>query len=448
MADLLGPEAGITRDALDGWQPRAKEMVARFKRARERGGAAFADLAYKREELSRINELAGRVRSEYKNFVHLGIGGSSLGPKALHLALNSPCHNLLSPESRAGAPRIFFAENVDPDTLTALVDVLEPAETFINVVSKSGGTVETVSQFLYFRHWLKKHLPGEDVSRHLAIITDAQKGELRRFADQEGITSFAVPPGVEGRYSVLSPVGLFPAAVMGIDIDQLLQGAASVDPVVCCEQLWENMALMAAVLFYLYRQERGKSQLVIMPYSDRLYAFGQWFRQLWAESLGKNGRGTTPVLALGTVDQHSQFQLYLEGPRDKLILFIKVGSFPARPRVPSGQGVEGFDYLKGRGFDELLDQEQKATELALAQGQCGSCSLTVPELNAHGMGQLIFVLEMVAVYAGMLYQVNPFDQPGVEKLKRILYGLMGRPGYRAEGEEVSPRDKKPGRYVI
>lgn len=449
MSSALGPEEGITAEELKALAPEAEKVQSCFKEARSRGEIPFADLPYQGDQLPFIKGLAEKVRGRCDDFVHLGIGGSSLGPKALHQALNHPWHNALPRERRAGAPRAYFVENIDATTMAGLKEVVEPAGAFFNVVSKSGATVETLAQFLYFRHWLREELGDPAYLQHLAMTTDPARGALRKIAERDGISCLDVPAGVEGRYSVLSPVGLFPAAVLGIDIDQLLQGAAFMDSLLSSASLEEDPAFMMATLLYLEARLKGKGQLVVMPYGDGLYALGQWFRQLWAESLGKNGQGTTPVLALGTVDQHSQFQLYIAGPKDKVILFIQVERFPRELPVPQEEKeIEEMAYLGGQTLNQISRWEKEATALALARAGRPNCTLLLPEVTPFVLGQLFFFLEVMTVLAGGLFGVNPYDQPGVEELKRILYGLMGRAGYTRQAQGISPRIYRDNRFVL
>jgi glucose-6-phosphate isomerase len=289
------------------------------------------------------------------------------------------------------------------------------------------------------------------------VTTDPEKGRLREIAEREDYLTFPVPAGVGGRFSVLTPVGLLPAAIAGIDIFMLLAGARDMDGRCRISNLWKNPAYLSAVLYYLADTKKGKPIAVMMPYADALYGVADWFRQLWAESLGKRtdldgnivSTGQTPVRALGATDQHSQLQLYMEGSNNKLITFLAVERFHKKISMPeSFADVEGVGYLGGRSLNELIAVEQKTTELALTRNKRPNLSIIVPEVNAFTLGQLLFMLEVQTVFAGGLYHINPLDQPGVEEGKQFAYGLMGRKGFEHKAKEFAERPEKSEKYII
>jgi glucose-6-phosphate isomerase len=399
---------------------------------------------------------AREVRTRFKNFVVLGIGGSALGTVALQNALLHPYYNQL-PDDRRGGPRLYVLDNIDPDWLGSLLDVLDPAETCFNVITKSGDTAETVSQFLWVRGLLIERLGTARYAEHVIATTDADKGSLRPLVRQEGFTSFVVPDGVGGRFSVLCPVGLLPAAAIGIDAVELLAGAAYADSLSQVANLWQNAALMYAVTQYLaYR--RGKPLSVMMPYHQGLRTLADWYAQLWAESLGKEhdrkgnvvNVGPTPIKTLGVTDQHSQVQLYIAGPRDKVFTFITVGKFAEEIEIPSWHtGQSAVDYLGGHTFNELLAAEAEGTALALADAGQPNATFRLPEVNAFTVGQLLYTLEVATAISGELYNVNAFDQPGVEGGKVRAYALLGRPGYETKRQEIEARrDRRKAGYAI
>ena len=454
MTEFIGPH-GIRDEDLASIGGQCEGVRARLKDARKQGLLPFLDLPHERGWVDEINRLAGRVREGYEDFILLGIGGSNLGAMALYKALAHPYHNLLPKEERGG-PRIFFMENVDPEGIAGLLKVVDLDRAFINVVSKSGATVETAAHFLYLLRKVKERL-GRGWRERFVITTDPKRGPLREIVEREGLMNFPIPEGVEGRYSVLSPVGLFPGAVMGIDIDALLRGAAFMDRQSEEAELWEDPACVMASLLYLTDIRRGKKVLVMMPYADALQGLGLWFRQLWAESVGKghtlDGKeahtGTTPIVALGTTDQHSQLQLYLEGPNDKLIIFLAVENFRAQVGIPEEEGgVEGIGYLGGHTFNQLIKLEREVTELALVKAGRPSMTIAFPEINPFTIGQFIYLMEVTTAIACGLYNVNPYDQPGVEEGKRFIYAIMGRKGYEAKGEEWLSRRKKEARFIL
>lgn len=443
MADNIGAERGIRADALAALHQPTRELHARIKQRREQGELPFFDLPGDSGTLDSILELSEQLRHRFDTLVVLGIGGSALGTSALFRALRPLGHNLLDPGARCGLPRLFVLDNVDPDGFSAHLDLCDPARTCFLVISKSGSTVETNAQFMVARHWLEQAV-GAGFREHFVLITDPENGGLRAMADGYGYRSCAIPSKVGGRFTALTPVSLLPLACVGVDIRALLQGAADFAPRVCHAELETNPAYLNAALNYLaYGQ--GLRTCVMMPYSDRLRDLADWFRQLWAESLGKkydlqgNLRhiGPTPVNALGTTDQHSQVQLYLEGPADKLVTFITVEQFDRDLTIPAHPDSSGLDYLAGHSMGELIRMEQLATAAALSKNQRPHCTLSIPRVSAETLGALIYLFEVQTLFAGALFDINPLDQPAVEEGKNFTYALMGRAGYEEQGREFA-----------
>jgi len=394
-----------------------------------------------------------------ENLVVFGIGGSALGNIALQAALNPPTHNLLPADKRHG-PRLFVIDNVDPANFGSVIDCCLATDpklehTVFNVVSKSGETAETAAQFMVVRDLLRKH--GRKGPEHIVAVTDPAKGTMRKICDAEGYATLPVPDGVGGRFSVLSPVGLFSAAMCGIDIDALLEGAASMDGPTCREQLDQNPAAMLAFLLVELGTSKGKTNHVMMPYANALYLMADWYRQLWAESLGKKTdlaggtvyAGFTPVKALGTTDQHSQVQLYREGPNDKVVMFLEVADFGPHQglTIPKGLGVEALGYLEGRTMAELLTAEKRATEYALLESQRPNLTIRFPKIDAFHIGQFIYLWEMVTAYAGVLLNIDAYDQPAVELGKQATFGLMGRAGFEKHLKAVNAALAPHGRVI-
>ncbi len=407
-----------------------------FEGRRAAGEAGFAGLGGRSDLAEACVEAAGEIRSDASDFVHLGIGGSALGPRALVSALAHPRYNLLDRRQRGG-PRIFFLENVDPDSLASLQEVIDPARTWVHVVSKSGGTVETVSQWLVMRAWLAAGAGEESVRRRVLFTTDPEKGYLRRLARAEGIRTLEIPPNVGGRFSALTPVGLLPLAVAGVDPRGILQGARAMTEACASAEIGENPALRLAAALHALHTRRQKEIHVLMAYADSLADTAEWFRQLWAESLGKSrdreGRATaagpTPVKAVGAIDQHSQLQLYLEGPENKAILFLGVKRF--REAVPIPHDPAGHPetaYLGGHEIGEILQVERRSTEEALSRHGRPSGTLLLEALSPAPLGALYQLLGLATAYAGELYGIDAFDQPAVELGKRIAHGALTRAG--------------------
>ncbi|PLX78080.1 MAG: glucose-6-phosphate isomerase, partial [Desulfuromonas sp.] len=344
---------------------------------------------------------------------------------------------------RGGLPRLFVLDNVDPDGIFAYLDLCDPSRTVFLVISKSGSTVETSCQFMVARHWVAEAV-GSSYREHFVLITDPVKGALRTMADAHGYRSCVIPAGVGGRFSVFTPVGLLPLACVGVDIRRLLQGAAAFAPRVCHDDLETNPAYLNAALHYL-AYGKGLRTCVMMPYSDRLRDLADWFRQLWAESLGKKydlkGNichiGPTPINALGTTDQHSQVQLYMEGPCDKMVTFLTVDRFDRDIKIPRHPDGSELDYLAEHSLGELIHMEQLATAAALTKNRRPHCTLRIPQVSAEIMGALIYLFEVQTLFAGGLFGVNPLDQPGVEEGKNFTYALMGRSGFEAQGREYA-----------
>ena len=442
MADAIGPEYGITDEELGGLSAQAKAYHEKIRSRRKSGDLAFYELPYQDESLAEIVSFANQLQGTFDDLVVLGIGGSALGTAAIFNAL-CPGHNLRSKTDRNGLPRLFVLDNVDPDGFAASLSLCEPARTCFLVISKSGSTVETTGQFLVARQWVEAAV-GDSFRDHFVMITDPQNGALRELAEREGYRSFAIPSGVGGRFSVFTPVGLLPLACAGVDVSSLLRGAAEFSEHVCAAELEKNPAYLNAALQYLaYR--KGLRISVLMPYSDRLRDIADWFRQLWAESLGKKYAtdgsvlhvGPTPVNALGSTDQHSQVQLYVEGPFDKVVTFIRVETFDQDLPFPAYASSPQMSYLAGHTMGELLRVEQQATAAALVKNRRSNCTITVPEVNAASLGRLLYMFEVQTLFAGYLFGVNPLDQPGVEEGKHFTYALMGRQDYIEKAEEYA-----------
>ncbi|NNF38634.1 MAG: glucose-6-phosphate isomerase [Gemmatimonadetes bacterium] len=438
LAAAVGP-SGIDPDRLeeDGDLQRrfesALETVAAWK---EEGRLGFLDLPYARDTSRRVAELAESFGQWFEDVVVLGIGGSGLGAIALREALLGPGWNERDDEERGYYPRLHVLDNPDPTTVDALLGRLDLRKTLFVVISKSGSTAETMAQYLVARERVGLVVDPESLRGHFLFITDPEKGVLRTIADAEGIPTLPVPDNVGGRFSVLSPVGLLPAAVCGIDIEALLDGAADMEARCRGTKLSENPAGALATVLHAADTELNRPIHVLMAYADRLSAFTLWFQQLWAESLGKMREdgpvGPTPLPAVGATDQHAQVQLFMEGPQDKIVVFLAVDPPAEDVTIPDLHPAEGaLAYLAGHTLGELLDAERRATTEALRRGGRPSLTLELGSADARTIGALIMLFELATVQAGAMYGVDPLDQPGVELGKQLTYGLMGRAGYDA-----------------
>jgi glucose-6-phosphate isomerase len=436
---------------------RAEEAFARalavFDERRGRGELGFLDLPSGHEMTAQIRRFADGAGQAFSDVVVLGIGGSALGPIALRSALRSVRWNELGDEARDYFPRLHVLENVDPPTIAELLDRIELGRTLFLIVSKSGGTAETMAQYLVVRGRLIDTL-GDDFRRHLVFITDPEKGALRKIAREESVATLSIPSNVGGRFSVLSAVGMLPAALIGIDIAAFLRGAGDMAERCANRALRQNPAGVFAVLQWLADTQHGLRNHVLMPYSDNLRDVGAWFAQIWAESLGKvkpdgTNVGPTPVPALGATDQHSQVQLYMEGPLDKTVTFIAVENRSVDLKIPKLHGdVAELGYLGGHSLGELLDIERRATAGALARNGRPNMTLSLDTIDAANVGGIFMMFGIATVLAGALYDVNPLDQPGVELGKRYTYAMLGRPDARDARQEWDALPKPDSRWVV
>lgn len=452
MREHIGDDSGISPEDITSFQEEVTAIHENLSEKRKKKEIAFFDLPY--EGTSTIRHMAEDIAGKYDNFLLLGIGGSSLGPVSIHNALHSAFYNQDESE-RKGRPRMYFLDNVDPDETASFLKILDMKKTAVAVITKSGSTAETMSGFLVFLEAIKKSAGSIDPSQIIAI-TDPISGILRNIAENEGYRSLEISPGVGGRFSVLTPVGLLSAAVSGIDIDEMLAGAAHMDKRCSSPDVWQNPAYLKGVLEYLFATRQGRNISVMMAYSEALGSMIEWFVQLWAESLGKKYRldgttaysGQTPVKAVGATDQHSQIQLYMEGPHDKIITFLRVGNFNNEVTIPTAfTEIEGVRYLGGHTMNELINAEQRATEVALAKAGRPNCRIDIPSITPFAIGQLFYMFEVQTAFSGGLYKINPFDQPGVEEGKRLTFGMMGRKGFEAKKKEIEGL-KINSRYVI
>ncbi|MGI6235924.1 MAG: glucose-6-phosphate isomerase [Candidatus Excrementavichristensenella sp.] len=456
MDDIIGAR-GIPRSALEELIPALEEAHESVQGKRGTGMQGWMDLPTGQEDVVRdIEATAKAVRERFDAFVVLGIGGSALGPAAVHQALCHLHYNEL-PKEKRGGPRLYIEDNIDPERMAALLDVIDPATTCFNVITKSGGTAETMSQYLIVLDLLKKTV-GEKYKEHIITTTSRTTGHLIKIAQREGYKTFYIPDGVGGRFSELSPVGLLAAAVCGIDIRGMLEGAAAMDARCLSGNVWENPALLQAGLMYI-GMDRGASISVMMPYADSLKLMSDWYAQLWAESLGKNltlsgqrvNLGQTPVKTLGVTDQHSQLQLYTEGPYDKILTFLKVENFRATTHIPHGvDDIPTIAFLGGKTHNQLIEAERQGTEYALYRAGRMSQTITLPEVNAHTVGQLLYFFMMATAYTGALMNIDTFNQPGVEESKVAAYAVMGFESeqHSAKREEMKNKPAGKDRYVL
>ncbi len=457
MSAFLGKK-GITDAELRSLKGRAEqafEYVA-SNRGKDELFMGWTELPYNQDEIvADIIATAKNVRKKFKYFVVLGIGGSALGPIMAFNALKHLRYNELPPKKRGG-PKFYVEDNIDPVRMQSLLDVIVPEETCFNVISKSGATSETMAQFLIIADILQN--AGVNLSENMIFTTDSERGNLMKIDEKFGgkFKKYVLPDGVGGRFSELCPVGLLPAAVVGIDIKGMLAGAAYMDSLCSKPSIAKNPALACAALQYLTMLQ-GKNINVLMPYSDNLKLVADWYCQLWAESLGKAvdysgntvNSGTTPVKSLGVTDQHSQVQLYIEGPYDKVITFISVDKYACEMPISHGfDDVPDVGFLGGHSLQELIQAENKATAYALMKAGRMNYTIRMPEVNAFTLGQLLFMLEMQTAYTGALLNINTFNQPGVENGKKATFALLGKRGYEAQRKELDEAPAPEEKYYV
>ncbi|MCK4752655.1 MAG: glucose-6-phosphate isomerase [Planctomycetes bacterium] len=455
-AEIIGTEHGITTEQLDNIAEETTPIITQINTERKDGKTPYRDLPYKKETVEQVKELAEQLKDKCENLVVLGIGGSALGNIALQTALNPFMHNL--DQNQRPGPRLFVLDNVDPDQLSSFLDwvVDKLDKTIFNVISKSGRTAETASQFLIIRKLLIDTLGPENLKNQIVATTDPKQGTLRNIADDLKLKTLEVPDGVGGRFSVLSAVGLFSAAMCGIDIDQLLAGAADMDKRVSSEDFFKNPAAINAAINYHY-YNRDKKISVMMPYSYALKDLSDWYRQLWAESLGKTkdlsgnvvNVGPTPVKALGTTDQHSQVQLYREGPNDKLYTFLQVKNPNTKLEIgPAPENAPELAFLAGSELGNLLNSEKTATEFALLKDKRPCLTVLFDKVNPYTIGQFIYLYEVTTSFAGAMFNINTYDQPAVELGKDATFALMGKDGYEQLAKQIQPVTKIEDKFLV
>lgn len=423
----------LTEDSVSCHTQRTPRLAARLAREVGAGELPFLSMPYRKELEDQLTKLELKLR-EFSHMLVLGIGGSALGARALQRAFapgqDGPCHD---------GPWLWIADNVCPVTFEAWLGKLPPEKTVVVCISKSGGTIETLAQYFLVRQWLRAAL-GDAWRRHMMVVTDKNKGYLRQEADSEGLTALEVPDHLGGRYSALSSVGMVPAAFLGMNWRNLLDGAAEVARPLASGR--EDVgALESHPSFALARwchalELAGYSQLIFFSYIPLWATFGPWFAQLWAESLGKEGKGTMPLSATGVTDQHSIQQMFLDGPRDKGCLFL------TSPRLPAGrvfppETPEQWAWLRDKPFGKLLEAEALGTRMALCATATPLVHMRMAHTDERAAGALMMLLEAATVFTGWLMDINPLDQPAVELGKRLANARLGAAGYTAEEADLT-----------
>lgn len=470
---------GVSQQDIDEILPEAKLCATHLKKiianpqARVNLGLEWVTLFQQdKKEIAKIQKLGLQISRKYENVVFLGIGGSYLGLKAAQDALCAPYYNEFK-ALRKKSPRIYLeGNNLDPDTLRALLKNLEPKKTFVVVISKSGETTETKAAFALVEAWLKKGV-GKKYGRQILAITDPQSGTLREKVKREqkkdalSFRAFPILKGVGGRFSEFN-MGLIHLAIVGVNIDNLFSGVKEMFDRCSQDDILKNPAYLYALLHTILYRKKAKSIAILMPFSGTLKSTADWYVQLLAESLGKKyhrrikvgvdgvenwladkeflfSKGRTPISAAGTNDLHSIQQNNVEGENNKVITFIRVEQFKTDLKIP-GAG----DLLSGKSFSALMHLAQEATEWALVSESRPNCTIIMPEVSAYNWGALLFFFEMATAFEGELLNINAFDQPGVEGYKNYMYYKLGKPGIPpvvAEEIKNKPLIKNP-EYIL
>ncbi|MEN8159828.1 MAG: glucose-6-phosphate isomerase [Myxococcota bacterium] len=441
LAAAHGMRRAEVREGLRGLRGVLPELLG------DEAPSGFLTVVEREEVLRGVVRMARTLRSRrFEDLIHVGIGGSALGAQTVLAALGHPLHNAL-PRAKRKGPRVHFVDNVDPASLGALLATVELRRTLVHVVSKSGSTVETAAGFQVLRAALERRV-GARWGAHCVFTTG--EGVLGELAERNDIACLPFPEDVGGRFSAFTPSGLLTPAIAGVDVRGLVGGARRFLRRIRKAPLERNPAAVAAAIAFGLAEHRGKPIQVLMPYADALEPLSRWYVQLAAESLGKRrqrgrrseGVGPTPLPARGTTDQHAQVQLFVEGPPDKLVVFVSARRTRAL-RIPRGPAAP---YLDGVDLGALLQAEQEGTQVALARAGRPTLRWELPAVSADALGQLLLALELQTAFQAALYGVNAYDQPGVEAGKVAAFALIGREGYAAERAAI--RRERPPSWKI
>ena len=414
LTNYLGIEKNID---FKGQQDKVFSIISNLYASKSNPAAmtGWLNLPQDLEMFQKINDFVSKVKSadQYQHLLVLGIGGSSLGAQALIESLKTNLWNRLSATKRKGYLTVDFIDNLDPVMIRTILSRLKLDKTLFIIISKAGGTVETIVPMLLSKEWV-----GENFYKQCVFVTTKGNGMLFELSQKYSVPIFPIPENVGGRYSVFSSVGLLPAALSGVDLNEVKAGLIEADSLCQLQDIRTNIAANIALCGY-FSYMANRNIFALMPYSTCMRRFVDWFIQLWAESIGKNQKGSTPISAIGATDQHSQLQLFNEGPSDKLICFVKIHKHKRDLTIPDYSGDNpNFRAYAGHKVGQILNIEMDATRRALTENKRPNISITLPELNEFYISQFMYILEVATAIIGNLLGVNPFDQPGVELAKR------------------------------
>lgn len=394
---------------------------------------------YDREEFNRIEDAASRIKKQCDALVVIGIGGSYLGARAAIETLNHSFYNIL-PKDRRTTPEIYFAgNNISPLYIKHLLDILEGKDICINVISKSGTTTEPAIGFRIFKDYMEKKYGKSEAAKRIYVTTDKEKGALKKLSDSEGYETFVIPDDVGGRYSIFTAVGLLPIAVSGVDIKEMMSGAADGAREYGVNNLSDNPAYRyAAIRNILYR--KGKTIEIMVNYEPTMHYFSEWWKQLYGESEGKDNKGIFPASVDFTTDLHSMGQYIQEGYRNIFETVIRVEGINDDIEIPEEENnIDGLNYLKGKTMGYVNLKAMDGTMLAHNDGGVPNILVSIPEISPYYFGKLVYFFEKACGISGYLLGVNPFDQPGVEAYKKNMFALLGKPGFEKEREKLEKR---------
>ena len=418
----------------------AKEvLVSRTGAGNDFLGWLDLPINYDKEEFARIKKAAAKIQSDSEILIVIGIGGSYLGARAAIEALRHSFYNVIPKEQRK-TPQIFFAgNNISSTYLEHLLEVVGDRDFSINIISKSGTTTEPAIPFRLFKRLLIEKYGEKEAAKRIYATTDKAKGALKNLADAEGYETFVVPDDVGGRFSVLTAVGLLPIAVSGADIDKLMEGAAYSRDFCLTQPFEQNYALQYAAIRNILL-EKGKTMEILANYTPSVHYIGEWWKQLFGESEGKDGMGLFPTACDFTTDLHSLGQFIQDGTKNHIETVLDVQN-PRRKIIMEQEDndLDGMNYLAGRTVDFINRQAMMGTILAHVDGQIPNLKITIPHMDEYCLGELFYFFEFACGVSGYVLGVNPFNQPGVESYKKNMFALLGKPGYEEQREKLKAR---------
>ena len=393
---------------------------------------------YDKEEFDRIKKAAAKIKSDSKALVVIGIGGSYLGARAAVEFVKSQNYNLVKKDT----PNIYFSGNsISGNALSELVELVKDVDFSVNVISKSGTTTEPATAFRIFRELLIEKYGEEEAAKRIYVTTDKEKGTLKEFSDKAGYETFVVPDDVGGRYSVLTAVGLLPIAVAGIDIDKMMQGAADARNAYSVCDIEKNDCYKYAALRNILHK-KGKAVELMVAYEPDFTMMNEWFKQLFGESEGKDGKGIFPASVICSTDLHSMGQYIQDGVRMLFETSVVFASPKRQVEIKEDSvNADGLNFLAGKTMDFVNRKAYEGTILAHVDGGVPNICIECPEMNEYEFGYLVYFFEKACAVSGYILGVNPFNQPGVESYKKNMFALLGKPGYEAQRDELEARLK-------